>query len=148
MPPKTITCSVCKQEVTKASTLEIAPGVRACRVHDGVTDRADAKQIAAKEAEKKRQEAAKESRTVAGIRTLAPLLTPQEDGMVWFKIFEHTLSEGGCYYLNVHPETWQATLSKSTYGMYRMLEKFPTVEDAVHFISENHWYENPDQDED
>ena len=54
MPPKTTICSVCKQEVTKASTLEIRPGIRACRVHDGVTDQADARLYEAKEAERKR----------------------------------------------------------------------------------------------
>ena len=34
--PKKVTCCICAQEVTKRSTLEIAPGQRACRTHPEV----------------------------------------------------------------------------------------------------------------
>lgn len=40
MPPKTVTCSICNQEVLKAQTLARKDGSRACRSHEGVEQEA------------------------------------------------------------------------------------------------------------
>jgi hypothetical protein len=50
MPPKTTTCSVCGQEVLKSQTLEVSPGKRACRSHEGTVETATQAQQAAKDA--------------------------------------------------------------------------------------------------
>lgn len=42
MPPKTVTCAVCQQEVLKAQTLARKDGSRACRTHEGVQQEAQA----------------------------------------------------------------------------------------------------------
>ncbi|RLI36696.1 hypothetical protein DRO66_05145 [Candidatus Bathyarchaeota archaeon] len=38
MPTKMVECSICYEEVTKKSTLQIKDGTRACRKHEGVND--------------------------------------------------------------------------------------------------------------
>jgi len=43
MPPKVVTCCICKQEVLKAQTMAIKDG-RACRSHDGVEQKAQQRQ--------------------------------------------------------------------------------------------------------
>jgi len=40
MPPKTVTCSICNQEVLKSKTWARADGTRACRNHDGIAEEA------------------------------------------------------------------------------------------------------------
>lgn len=62
MPPKTVVCSVCGQEVLKAQTLEVSPGKRACRSHEGTPAASAQVQQAAKEAEAKRRAAIEEKR--------------------------------------------------------------------------------------
>lgn len=54
MPPKTVKCSVCGQEVLKAQTLAKADGSRACRSHPGVEE--EAQKLKDKEHERREQE--------------------------------------------------------------------------------------------
>lgn len=68
MPPKTVVCSVCHQEVLKAQTLEVSPGNRACRSHEGTQAASAQVQQAAKEAEQQRvQEAEQRRRKLMGL---------------------------------------------------------------------------------
>lgn len=46
MPPKTVTCAVCQQEVLKAQTLARKDGSRACRSHENVQQEAEALKLA------------------------------------------------------------------------------------------------------
>jgi hypothetical protein len=41
MPPKQTTCSICGETVNKAKTYHIGDGKRACKKHEGVTEKAD-----------------------------------------------------------------------------------------------------------
>ena len=88
-----------------------------------------------------------------GVRELAPLLLPIEDGMAGFGIFEHTLSEGGIYQLLVAPDLSRARL---TFTRYRRtsVEIEGDFETVFARIVERHWYsksgcgDRSDDDED
>lgn len=54
MPPKTVKCSVCGQEVLKAQTLARADGTRACRSHPGVEE--EGQKLKDKEHERREKE--------------------------------------------------------------------------------------------
>jgi len=56
-------------------------------------------------------------------------------------IFEHTLSEDGVYYL-VFPEGFDCVyLMIDRYHVTSMVRRFTTLMDALHYISERHYYE-------
>ncbi len=55
MPPKMVTCCICDKEVTKRSTLETAPGKRACRTHEKTQSMSRKKQEFEKQTEQIRQ---------------------------------------------------------------------------------------------
>jgi hypothetical protein len=72
-----------------------------------------------------------------------PHLKPiEEDGRSYqyLGIFEHTLSEGGVFFLRIYSET-DVALWKTTYGHSRLLRSFPMLQEAVLYVSKNHWYE-------
>ena len=98
MPPKTVECSICHPTVTKASTLEVAPGRRACRTHGGVEADAEKTQQAAKEAERLRAEAAEKARRPWMHGTperMADLTREREEFRVWAEDHCWTCGSGG-----------------------------------------------------
>lgn len=91
-----------------------------------------------------------EQKALAAIRTIIPFMRPHdEDGRIWFGIFEHTLSADGIYLLKINKDFKSATVTKTTYGHERDVASFLALEDAVHYIRQNHWYdEDGDVNED
>jgi len=53
MPPKKVTCAICKDEVLKARTLARKDGTRACRSHEGIEG--ESKKLQEEEKEKRAQ---------------------------------------------------------------------------------------------
>lgn len=77
MPPKQCMCCICGQTVNKCKTYHVGDGKRACREHDGVTDKAQELQAEQKAQAQREAEEAKRRRKAAHAwegegRTLAP----------------------------------------------------------------------------
>ena len=72
-----------------------------------------------------------------------PYVKPVEDdeGILHknISIFEHTLSEYGCYDLLIYPDSYK--LQKITYHRPRILATWPTLEEAAKYIHTHHYYE-------
>lgn len=81
-----------------------------------------------------------EKKNVEGVKHFVKFLTPHKDGLVWFGIFEHTLSAGGVFRLKVRPDLKEAVVDRTVYGREQVGEMFDTVEDAVGYIARKHWY--------
>jgi hypothetical protein len=88
------------------------------------------------------------SKVVEGVKFFAPLLAPHtedrepdEAAYVWFGIHEHTLSQYGVYRLEVLPDLSKARLSSTVYMRYSVVEEFTSVEAAVDYIDEHHWWD-------
>ncbi len=75
-------------------------------------------------------------KAVAGIETLTKVLTPHEDGYVWFNILEDTCSKYGSYKLQTKPGEFLLTIT--SYGTPRTIAKFDTADQAVKYIQRNH----------
>jgi hypothetical protein len=76
-------------------------------------------------------------RTLAAIKTIAPYIIPHDDGLLWFQIFEHTLSAGGSFYLKCTPDLKCAHIGST----YRSILRTRTLSDALRYIQENLWYD-------
>jgi len=75
-------------------------------------------------------------KTLAAIKIVAPHMIPI-DGLLWFQIFEHTLSAAGSYYLKVKPDLSRAEIYR---GSYQRIGEWP-LEHALRYIQKNHWYD-------
>lgn len=73
---------------------------------------------------------------LAGLRFFTHLLTPHENGRVWFSLFEHTLSANGGYRLEVTPASGESILFRRGWEQMR----FASLEAAVKYIRAHHWY--------
>jgi hypothetical protein len=77
-----------------------------------------------------------EQKNLAGLRFFAPLLTSHANGRVWFGVFEHSLSAGGSFRLEVTPDLRELVLFLGRWERAR----FTTAEEAVRYIRAHHWY--------
>jgi hypothetical protein len=78
--------------------------------------------------------------TLSAIQTVLPHYTPGATGFVRFGIFEHTLSEGGVYQLEITPDMTLARLTKTVYGSERLVFE-GTGEDVLRRIQRDHYYQ-------
>lgn len=86
------------------------------------------------------------ARTREGIATLAPHIIPHKDGMIRFEIFEHTLCQFGVHSLLVAPDLSSATVTSTS--RYKSSPAFSgSLDDALKYIHDNHWYDGRDSDE-
>ena len=83
MPPKSVECSVCHQEVPKSQTLEVSPGIRACRSHEGTLTAAEQKQRSAKEAERQREQKRSKWHTAADPEAVLKLQQEMNEFRLW-----------------------------------------------------------------
>lgn len=75
------------------------------------------------------------------------LMDPDEGGgMVWFGIFESSLSASGTYRLDVAPDFSKARVGYTRWG-YRLEQEFASVEDALKYIADVHPYGRYDEEE-
>lgn len=79
------------------------------------------------------------SETVYGLKIFIPHIKPQVPQGKIIKIFEHTLSENGVYQLIINDSKF--AIVKTTFGRQRDVAVFPTLEEAVKYIQDKHWYE-------
>lgn len=85
-----------------------------------------------------------EQMNLAGVKHFAPLMTPHEDGYVWFAIFENSLSRFGSFELRAKPDLSELVLTKRE----NEVKTFTSAEAAVKYIRENHWYGDREREED
>ena len=78
--------------------------------------------------------------TVKGLKFILPYLKPIGN-KIPIDIFEETLSEHGVYKLKVDKDMKKSVLTKTCYSMEMWVEKFNTIEEAVLYIQQNHWYD-------
>ena len=74
------------------------------------------------------------------LKRIASVLKPHSDGMLWFKVFEHTLSENCSYTVHIKPDLSAAVLTSNGFGAERDEVRGP-VADVLFHIWKNHWYE-------
>lgn len=74
------------------------------------------------------------TRHLAAIELLLPYLKTHPDGFTRFSIFEHTLSRYGSFALAIGEKI---ILEVNR----RAIQEFNTIEDALKYIQEHHWYE-------
>jgi hypothetical protein len=89
-----------------------------------------------------------EKKNLKGLQYFATILTPHKDGMVWFGLFEHTLSEHGSYCLKARPNLKNLSLVCTVYGRDREIKTFFTAKEAVRYIRDHHWYGDSETKED
>jgi hypothetical protein len=94
-----------------------------------------------------------ERKNVEGVKFFAALMTPHEpqpplpkDGpkRILFGVFENSCSEHGVYQLSMLPDLRDITLTITRYHRTSDVAKFKTVEEAIHYIREHHWYGDSD----
>lgn len=82
-----------------------------------------------------------ELKAIVGIKTFVPMLKSHDDGRVWFCVLDYTLSANGIMSLKVRQDMAEAVLTRTVYGRERVKKTFGSVEEAVKYIRQNHWYE-------
>lgn len=83
-------------------------------------------------------------KNVAGVKFLTPFLTPhEEDGRIWFGVFENSLSANGSFTLRALPDLSKLWLHRR---FMRDVE-FDSVEEAIQYIHDYHWYGPPYNEE-
>lgn len=97
------------------------------------------------------------AQTVAAVRKFLPMLTPhvrdirydkdlgelakeEGGGAVWFGIFEHSLSSGGSFRLDVTPDESHIQVGVTSYSRFRVLKTCKTLEEAITYIAKHHYY--------
>lgn len=90
-----------------------------------------------------------ERKNVEGVKFFASIYTPHEpqpplpkDGpkQIFFGVFENSCAHHGSYRLDMTPDLQDIALSTTKYHRTSIVEKFKTVEEAIHYIREHHWY--------
>ena len=85
-------------------------------------------------------------KTLATINLLLPHMKPLNEGYKIFSIFEHTLSEYGCYSLFIHADgTFE--VSKMAWHRRSTEAKFNTLEEVITYIQVNHYYNRLDEED-
>lgn len=79
-------------------------------------------------------------RNILGVRTLLPILTPHENGRVWFGIFDHTLGMSGSFVLEALPDGTSFHVTNQRGYSTQLLAEFETAHEAVWYIRKHHWY--------
>lgn len=69
-----------------------------------------------------------------------------KDGDKRFKLFEHTLSEYGIFYLR-YTASGEWILSKTTYGREQEIEKWDNLMEALIYCQKHHYYEGSEDGE-
>lgn len=82
------------------------------------------------------------AKNMAGVKYFSSIMAPHEDNMVWFGIFEDSLSAHGIYQLHVRPDLTSCDLTVTRYGRTKSLKKFDNVEDAMDYINKHHYYKS------
>lgn len=88
-----------------------------------------------------------ERKSIAGVRFFAPVLKPHEDGYVWFGVFEHSLSRYETLCLKVKPDLSDIRLEALRSTHQALKATFKTVEEAIKYIREHHWYGDRGEDD-
>jgi hypothetical protein len=88
-----------------------------------------------------------ERKNLEGVKFFTRLMTPhkeigEEHELVWFGLFEHSLSSGGSYKLRVSKDLSHVSLGKR-FGK----TTFPSLESAIEYIRRFHWYGERADDE-
>lgn len=76
-------------------------------------------------------------KTMAGLKVILPFIIPQ-NGIKRIAIFENTLSEGGIFSLEISETEIKLCFCRGR--REETLKSFQTLEEAVKYIQENHWY--------
>jgi len=96
-----------------------------------------------------------ERKAVEGVKFFASIVEPftperslkeDEPKRVYFGVFENSLSEHGVYRLNLLPDLQDITLCITVYSRESEVAKFKSVENAIRYIREHHWYGNGPED--
>lgn len=101
----------------------------------------DTNQPCAKVMIQKDQAPGSTAEALTAIKTLVPFYTPHSDGAVWFGIFEHTLSAGGVYRLEVKPDLLSARVSIIRYGRQSSVTEWNSLEKTLEYVTKHLYYE-------
>lgn len=87
------------------------------------------------------------SKVKESLKNILPLVKPVNvEGTKKFKIFERTLSEHGSYSLEYFKEgVWKLVIH--CYGSRSVLKEWDNLDDALDYISKNHYYDIDDEEE-
>lgn len=88
------------------------------------------------------------AKNLAGVKFFTGILSPHEDGLVWFKIFENSLSRHGIYTLRVKKDLSYLALTFERYHRLETIKTFSSAEAAIQYISLSHYYGEPDHESD
>lgn len=86
-------------------------------------------------------------KTYDSLCKILPLVKPIKEGKEKrFKLFEHTLSEGGIYALKNVDEKWKLTITSC--GRERDIKEWDNLKEALMYCQEHHYYESSFDEDD